>query len=120
MLVNTPDQKLKSHVSRQKIGRPNGYGRAIFGWSKYGEKNLYAGIYRVRHYLGKLYQERMEFYPYVITHTDAQQPRRETFADAVSAWQALTTPQKNVYRQRAVGKHMFGYHLFLREYMLSN
>jgi hypothetical protein len=120
MLALHPDQKLKSHVSRQKIGKPNGYGRAIFGWSRYGEKNLYAGLYRVRHFFGKLYQEKMFFYPYVITNTAPQSARRSTFADAVAAWQALTTPDKNIYRRRAVGRHMFGYQLFLREYMLTH
>jgi len=53
----------------------------------------------------------------VITHTDAQQARREKFAAAVAAWQSLTPEQKEVYNKKAMRKNMSGYNLYLSEYM---
>jgi hypothetical protein len=120
MSVPHPIQNLKSVISRQKFGEMNGYGGEIYGVFEYGWFNFASGIYRVRHYLGKKYKEKMDFYTYVITHSEGQNVNRTKFADAVAAWQALTAEQKAVYKNRAVGRHMFGYHLFLREYMLAN
>lgn len=118
MPVLYPIGNLKSIESRQKIGKPNQYGGGIYGDSLYGDESEIAGLYRVRHYNGKKYREKMQFYPYVITHTAGQDVNRSKFADAVSAWQALTGEQKAVYNKRAIGRRMFGYHLFLREFML--
>lgn len=112
-------QNLKSIESRQKFGDPNQCGFSICGWSLCGSFNDVAGLYRVRHYNGKKYREKMAFYPYVITHSETQTVNRAKFASAVSAWQILPAETKAEYKKRAIGRHMFGYHLFLREYMLS-
>jgi hypothetical protein len=113
-------QNLNSILSRKAFGPQNGYGGESYGVFEYGWYNFAAGVYRVRHYLGKKYKEKMDFYTYVITHTEGQNVNRTKFADAVAVWQALTVEQKSVYNKRAVGRHMFGYHLFLREYMLTH
>jgi hypothetical protein len=118
MPVLHPIARLKSIRSQQKIGYRVGYGGSEYGVTALGVPVDFAGIYRVRHYNQKVYHEKMDFYTYVITHTDPQNVNRGKFANAVSAWQALTTEQKAVYNKRAVGRHMFGYHLFLREFML--
>lgn len=118
MVVKYPIKTIRSIEARQKIGRPCAYGRQIFGWSRYGYFSEVAGIYRVRTYQGKKYKEKMNFYPYVITHTEQQNVNRSKFANAVSAWQALTSESKAVYNKRAIGRHLFGYHLFIKEYML--
>jgi hypothetical protein len=118
MTVKYPIKNLRSIESRQKIGLPNFLGGIICGWSEMGDDNEISGLYRVRHYNGKKHKEKMSFYPYVITHTEQQDVNRSKFKNAVISWQALTSEQKAIYNKRAVGRHMFGYHLFLREYML--
>jgi len=118
MSVQYPIKNLKSVLSRGKFGEENEYGGEVYGVFDYGWWNPASGIYRVRHYNNKKYKEKMNFYSYVITHTLVQDANRTKFASAVSAWQILTLSQKADYNKRAVGRHMFGYHLFLREYML--
>jgi len=78
---------------------------------------LYSGIYQMPRYSGKRVCRRIDFYEYVITHTEAQQERREKFAAAILEWQGLTAEQKKVYNQRSIGQHFSGYNLFIREYM---
>ncbi len=111
---------LNSFEDRQKFGKPNQLGQIFLGHSELGEENDLAGIYRVRHVNGRRVREKLPFYEPTNPQTEAQQSNRATFADAVAAWQSLTTEQKAVYNTRAVGKNLFGYHLFIREYMLSN
>ncbi len=49
--------------------------------------------------------------------TAAQLSQRSLFADAVSAWQALSEAEKDVYRNRASGTGgRSGYNIFLSEY----
>lgn len=115
-----PIRHLKSIESRKKIGRPNGYGLGIYGVSQYGDENEIAGIYRIRRYNGKKYKEKMNFYPYVITNTPAQIIVRNLFADAVSAWYILTELEQAEYNKRAIGRHMIGKNLFIKEYMKIN
>lgn len=119
MSVKYPIARLRSIHSQKKIGYRVGYGGSEYGVTAFGVPVAFAGIYRVRRYNGKVYHEKMDFYPYIITHTDPQNVNRGKFAEAVSAWQALTAEQKAVYNKRAVGRHLFGYHLFLRECMLA-
>lgn len=109
---------------RYTLETPATYGVSTYGVSTYG--NLYFntgyqdfGIYQRRKIYGKNFNVKYNFYDYVITHTAAQQTQREKFADAVIAWQSLTEPQKEVYRKRAVPLDMFGFNLFIREFMLS-
>lgn len=78
---------------------------------------LLSGIYQMPEYLPPNFCRRIDFYDYVITHTEAQQIQREKFADAVAGWQSLTAEQKKVYNERAIGKPMSGYNLYLSEYM---
>lgn len=78
---------------------------------------LESGIYQMRRHAGGRTCTRIDFYDYVITHTEPQQTNREKFAAGVAAWQALTAEQKIPYNKRAIGKHMSGYNLFISEYM---
>jgi hypothetical protein len=63
---------------------------------------------------------KMVYNPPSNPRTVLQQANRSVFADAVSSWQILTDEQKLAYNKNAVGKHMSGYNLFIREYMLNN
>jgi hypothetical protein len=116
----TPLNPLRSAIGSQKIGLPNMYGTCFFAWSEYGDDFDVSGIYRVARIGGRKTQQRMEFYSYVITHTAPQNARRAKFSDAVSAWQALASDIKAKYNKRAIGRHFFGYHLFIKEYMRSS
>jgi hypothetical protein len=103
---------------------PSTFGEAIFGDTNFGnidvpKINPNYGIYQVRHCKEGLRSVRMRFYTPYNPQTVPQQANRSKFALAVSAWQVLTLEQKKVYHKRATGKHLSGYNLFLREYMLS-
>lgn len=112
-----PINLLYSHSGRQKIGLPNLFGSSIFGWTEFGVSFEGYGIYQFERTLPKKTMKRINFYDYVITHTAPQTTRRNKFADAVSAWQALSSAQKKRYNDLAVGKRMHGYNLFISRYM---
>lgn len=108
-----------SVVLRQKYGLPNANGRAIFGISLFGDDNDGAGIYQQRKcHEGKV-NIRMRFYWPFNPQTGPQQTNRGKFAAGVTAWQNLTSEQKQVYYINAKGKKLSGYNLFLRGYMAS-
>ena len=118
-LVDFPD-RLISMTARKRVGLPNRYGWIIYGWAQYGVDDDNAGVYQVRPTKTKRVHVKMRFCWPINRQTEPQQLNRGKFALAVEAWQALSAEQKAVYNQRAVPLHFFGYHLFLREYMLTN
>lgn len=79
----------------------------------------YRGIYQMRHCKIGYVPIKMKFYEPYNPQTEPQQTNRQKLADAVAAWQSLTTEQKRVYNKNAVGQRFTGYNLFIREYMLS-
>jgi hypothetical protein len=119
VLIETPD-KLISFEARKKLGVPNQYGQIVYGVSDYGVKNNYAGIYQMRPRTSGRVAVRMNFYAPPETALRIANPRRGVFANAVSAWQALSTSQKEVYRVKSWGKHMSGYNVFLHEFLISH
>lgn len=118
-IVSDPKKRLLSGIARQKIGKPNGLGEIILGWSELGDSNDFSGIYSSVVVDGYRYQRFFPFYDYIITHTPGQNALRGKFRNAVTAWQALGSTDKALYKKRAIGRHMSGYNLFLREYMLN-
>jgi hypothetical protein len=112
---------------RKKIGKPSlaNYGTTIFGEGFYGgeagdgDKDFY-GVYQMRKCKEGRVIVRMKFYKKNNPQTEAQQANRQKFADAELAWQNLTTEQKKVYNDRAVGKPLHGFNIFISEYMLSH
>ena len=119
VLVEFKD-RLISADARKKLGIPNQYGYLIYGVARYGEKNNFAGIYQTRHYKGGKYTVREKFYVPTESASRIANPRRVVFASAVSAWQALSTSQKQIYNIKCSGKHMSGYNVFLHEYLISH
>lgn len=117
--MTIPFIPLNSIGARQKIGMPNQLGNIILGWLMLGDEDNISGIYKQRRFNGKLRQLRHDFYPYPISRTTIQQNNRSKFAMAVSAWQGLANSNKAEYNKRAIGRRMFGYHLFIKEYMKS-
>jgi len=85
-----------------------------------GDAPEWAGIYQMRScHEGKI-PIRMKFYAPPETPARIANPRRAICADGVSAWKLLTDEQKAEYDKRAIGRHYGGYHLFMREYLLSH
>jgi len=115
--VKYPIAGLKSIRSMGKIGENIGYGAMEFGYQEYGFPLEFAGIYRVRHYNGKVYKEKMDFFNQIITHTVPQDANRTKFASAVLAWQSLSEAEKAEYNRKAIGRHMAGNNLFISRYM---
>lgn len=86
-------------------------------WGAGFSVNLHSGIYQMPKYSYGRVCRRIDFYDYIITHTPEQQENRSKFSAAVAAWQALTSEQKEVYKEKSSGKNMSGYNYFLGLYM---
>lgn len=89
------------------------------GVDKLGDLILLSGIYRTGSVAGRTRYYRDPYYIIKNPRTPAQQTNRGKYAAGVTGWQGLTDPQKEVYNQRAIGKKMSGYNLYLREFLLS-
>ena len=133
--------KLLSFQPRGRVGKPRFYGRAIYGNSEYGAGDIClflteygSSIYGVSPYgnliqLSGIYQRvgaygkfKLWLKDYLTTknpRTEPQQTNRAKITSGVLAWQALTAEQKAVYNQKALGKHMSGYNVFLKEFLSS-
>jgi hypothetical protein len=110
---------------------PYQYGIRNYADAFYGENLSFDGIYQMRHGPYGVWSPtkkvppgrfcvREKFYYPAQTLAQVSNPRRAIFASAVSAWQALSTLQREPYRLKSVGKHMSGYNVFLHEYLISN
>ncbi len=134
--------KLFSVKPKQSFGVFNPYGTSQFGFSAYGEEDIYffrsqyghavfggdffadvillSGIYRTDNVTGRTKHYREPYYITKNPRTIPQQANRQKYADGVAAWQALTDEQKNQYNINAKRKNFSGYNLFLKEYLLSH
>ena len=81
---------------------------------------LLPGIYQMRPRPNGPICVRHIFYAPTETPARIANPRRAIFASAVLAWQNLTADQKLEYHKKAYGKHMSGYNLFMKQYLLTN
>ena len=95
------------------------FGQGNFGTQLYGDYLQLSGIYCVRRLLSGLGTVRLRYYRPTNPRTVPQQAKRSNFAAAVAAWQILTIEQKAVYNSRAVGQHLTGYNLYIKEVMSS-
>lgn len=107
-------RRFTSHVSARS------YGTGYYGGLWYGEQTGILKVAKNGKRKSGLRHISMKFYRPTNPQTIPQQALRGTFADGVANWQGLTTLEKVEYNNRAKGKKMSGYNLFLREYMLSN
>jgi hypothetical protein len=104
---------------RRKISRVATYGKEAYGKNLYGNSIEQAGIYQMRRCRVGMRPIKMKFYRPTANESEIQKDGRDKFALAVAYWQSLTSEQKEVYNQRAIGKPLSGYNVALREYMLS-
>lgn len=63
---------------------------------------------------------KMKFYSPTESAARLANPRRTVFADGMAAWGALTTEEKASYTERAKRRAMFGWGLFMRDYLRSH
>lgn len=102
-LVRMPDT-LGSAVAYKKFGVSNGFGNIILGFTRLGEDNPYAGIYRRRPSPHGVSVVKMRFYRPHISRTELQATQRDKYVAAVAAWKALTEEQREVWRVEAANK----------------
>lgn len=78
------------------------------------------GIYQMRMTKQGKVPIKMKFYTPTNPQTVPQQANRQKFADAMTAWHALTSNEQAEYTERARKRQMFGRNLFIREYYSAN
>ena len=109
----------------KKLGNDTGrFGLFHFGAFEYGSENEigldFHGVYQMRHCIEGYIPVKTRFR---VTNRKTLTPAiiasQNKFAGAPAAWRALTDSQRVVYNTRAKRKLMYGYNLFIREYMLS-
>lgn len=135
-------EKLLSASVRKRFGKHRLFGTSQFGHSNFGQEDIicfsdrydpdgqlrtpklapinFSGIYKKKMDYGKPVYFRETYRITKNPRTEPQQANRAKISDAVDAWQALTTEQKDAYNKSSIGMHMSGYNLFMREYLLSH
>lgn len=106
-------------IITKKLALPSDFGEIMFGFSDFGYYNPFNGIYQRYHVKGATFSRRLRHYITDDPKTVAQQAGRTKFAEAMTAWQALTENEKLEYNKRARRRQMFGHNLFISEYMKS-
>jgi hypothetical protein len=116
---------------RKKIGRsgvpesPAQFGVVVIGKTDFGSLSFAPdqeafGIYQMRMCKEGKVPIRMKFYAPTESEARLANPWRGYFANAVAAWQVLTSEQKQVYNENAKGKNLSGYTLFIKNYLRSS
>jgi len=111
----------KAHYANEEIEWDrNEYGIPQYGWHVYGTDDKRWGIWQLRHRLGKRIFVKEAFYIPSNPQSEAQQAWRTVFANGMAAWGGLTKEQQKVYNDKANKLGIFGFNLFMREYLNSN
>lgn len=113
MVVVNHDEGFRANDTKGVFGNPWGVGEYWLGWSFLGEETPLAGIYTMRRTRGGRCPIKCRFYAPVVPGVGNQLDMRFLFADAVAAWQGLTTEQKSVYNRMSYPRHMSGYNRFI-------
>lgn len=110
---------------KKKLGKDTGrFGLIIYGFYEYGAENSigldFHGVYQMRKCVEGNIPVKMRFQlTREETPTDPRIANWNKFSAAVAGWQSLTEIQKEVYNNRAKGKKLHGYNIYISEYMLS-
>lgn len=81
--------------------------------------NPHFGIYQMRKLKDGKMPFKMRFYKPRNPRTAMQQLNRQNFKNACVAWQALEENKKAEYRLLAKPKKIFGFNLFVKQFMLQ-
>lgn len=142
MVIVTGLEKLLSVEARGRLGKPFKLGMCQFGHANFGDsqilflvpefgfvnygrfdlgaKFVFSGIYQKYNFAGKKYTLRKDYYLCKNYRYTNQQANRSKMANAVLAWQNLTSEQKAFYNKNKRRRNLCGYNFFLKEYLLSN
>jgi hypothetical protein len=126
----TSFEKIPAFKITKRLGKPNGFGWIIFGWSQFGDNNRFSGVYqgrRRRRWNGvggfDMISSPKNFFQKPAWPTqppsvarDAQQAK---FKTALEMWQALTNEQKKEYNRLANGAQRRGYDYFMSKTLKS-
>jgi len=123
-------EKIPCFKIRKRVGPPVQCGWAMCGWSQCGDSDENWGVYQQRYrrldfwtagYNPKGKKENFFMKPAWPDNPqlENQQIWRGTFADAIAAWQALTSQQKREYNIIAIRRSRTGYNYFISQYLKS-
>lgn len=119
MLV-TVKNGLWSFNQKGRFSIPNGLGVIFLGWNALGYEEDRAGTYQRQGTVkGKPQIKTWHNWP-TNPHRPAQVLRQNVFADAVSAWQALTPAERYAYNHTKNLRGKTGYNLFLGNYLKAH
>ena len=110
----------KHYANEETEWDRNEYGIPQLGWRIYGTDDKRWGIWQLRHRLGKRIFVKQKFYIPSNPQSAPQQAWRTTFANGMTAWGNLTSQQQKEYNDRANKYAIFGFNLFMKEYLNSH
>lgn len=117
MVIVNSKTGLASDDFRGAFGLPWGFGRAIFGKTRYGDENVLSGIYakyknhKVTHLVRKVHYKQYK------PRTTAQQAWANVFRNAVVAWRALDESEQRAYNGAKYPPALTGYNRFISRYL---
>ena len=120
MAYLTLKEQVIAFRATKRFGFSTFFGKIFFGFARFGDDNEYADIYHYKNSAGQRKFVRQLMQWPTNPRTEAQQSHRATFADAVSAWQALDPDQKFSWRKKGQRRMIGGYNAFLSDYMLTH
>lgn len=115
-----PNEKPYSHQVRRTFGFNAHLGNNRTGKIALGLENAEAGTYRINTKGNHQICLRQNFYMQNKARTANQQSCATTFKNGMTAWQALTEEEKEVYNENAKKYRITGANLFMRGYMLTH
>ena len=118
-------------AARKKFGKAWKYGEKIYGQSTYGDEEIEVpvgkgfagprwGIYQKRTENGKSFTVREKFYIPSDPKSAGQLAQRTKFKNGMTAWNNLTTEQKESYNKEGSKIGQMGQNIFLKQYLNSN
>ncbi len=131
MAIVEPMESVYALSARGKFGYGRGYGGSEYGRMRRGASKENAGIYQRKAYGvgvsirskkvgGRYALSRMRFYGPTESLARINDPRRITFANAISAWHGLTSDEKAQYSKEARRRGTSGYHLYISRWLKSH
>jgi hypothetical protein len=91
-----------------------------FGDCAQGVGKPETGIYQRRHRGKKIIIVKEKIYSPTNNHLENQEIWRGVFAAGVEAWQGLTQDEKNQYNKKAESRHIEGFNLFMKRWLINH
>ena len=95
------------------------FGKIVFGDCEFGSLRQLSGIFQTKETDGKLTDYRRRHFISKNPRTEDQQNWRQVFQDGVGEWNLLSDAQKKVWNDKALDLELYGFNLFMKDYLLS-